>query len=115
MNGTRNLLSWDNGKGRMDTTIDKDIDHGNINAVEGVDLCVCGCKYWENDKCIDCGLLIEQVKNRRMAERGRYMLEVSLNVQITTMVHYRLPWLKDAPITDLVDITSKYRELGIIQ
>jgi len=27
---------------------------GNRYAEEGVDLCDCGCKYWENDRCIDC-------------------------------------------------------------
>ena len=21
----------------------------------GCDRCPCGCKYWENDRCIDCG------------------------------------------------------------
>lgn len=29
--------------------------HGNVLAEEGVDRCPCGCKYWENDRCIDCG------------------------------------------------------------
>ena len=29
--------------------------HNNILAREGVDRCWCGCKYWENDNCIDCG------------------------------------------------------------
>jgi len=24
-------------------------------AREGQDRCACGCKYWEHDKCIDCG------------------------------------------------------------
>ena len=24
-------------------------------ATQGVDRCECGCKYWENDRCIDCG------------------------------------------------------------
>lgn len=33
--------------------------HGNINAQEGVDRCACGSKYWENDRCIDCGELVE--------------------------------------------------------
>src|SRR5258708_6948257 len=28
---------------------------GNIEAREGCDRCSCGCKYWENDRCIDCG------------------------------------------------------------
>jgi len=29
---------------------------GNRERVEGCDLCAqCGCKYWENDVCVDCG------------------------------------------------------------
>jgi hypothetical protein len=28
---------------------------GNRVRQEGVDRCFCGCKYWENDRCIDCG------------------------------------------------------------
>lgn len=28
---------------------------GNVNAQEGLDVCACGCKYWENDQCFDCG------------------------------------------------------------
>lgn len=29
--------------------------HGNFIAEEGCDRCTCGCKYWENDRCTDCG------------------------------------------------------------
>ena len=29
--------------------------HGNKIAEEGCDRCDCGCKYWEDDCCIDCG------------------------------------------------------------
>lgn len=29
--------------------------HGNLIAQEGCTRCACGCKYWENDRCIDCG------------------------------------------------------------
>ena len=29
--------------------------HGNFVRVDGCDRCACGCKYWENDRCIDCG------------------------------------------------------------
>lgn len=29
--------------------------HGNRVRREGVDRCPCGCKYWENDRCVDCG------------------------------------------------------------
>jgi len=27
----------------------------NLQAQEGCDRCFCGCKYWENDRCVDCG------------------------------------------------------------
>lgn len=30
-------------------------ERGNLLATEGCDRCACGCKYWENDLCIDCG------------------------------------------------------------
>lgn len=52
---------------------------------------------------------------KRLADQTRYMNEVKLNVMVTTMVHYDLPWLKDAPITDLQDITAKYRAQGVIK
>jgi hypothetical protein len=28
---------------------------GNSVRQEGIDRCACGCKYWEHDRCIDCG------------------------------------------------------------
>jgi hypothetical protein len=31
------------------------LDLGNLVRQEGADRCICGCKYWENDRCIDCG------------------------------------------------------------
>lgn len=37
--------------------------HGNTTAREGVDRCFCGCKYWEDDKCIDCGTHIDKIVN----------------------------------------------------
>lgn len=30
------------------------LTHHNKNANSGMDRCECGCKYWENDRCIDC-------------------------------------------------------------
>jgi len=31
-------------------------DHdGNVARTNHVDRCWCGCKYWRNDRCIDCG------------------------------------------------------------
>jgi len=29
--------------------------NGNTVREEGVDRCPCGCKYWEDDRCVDCG------------------------------------------------------------
>ena len=29
--------------------------HGNSIAQEGCTICECGCKYWEHDRCVDCG------------------------------------------------------------
>ena len=28
---------------------------GNVVRDSGCDRCPCGCKYWENDRCVDCG------------------------------------------------------------
>ena len=28
---------------------------GNVERHDGLDRCPCGCKYWEDDRCIDCG------------------------------------------------------------
>ena len=36
--------------------------HGNKIAKEGCDRCYCGCKYWENDKCIDCGQHVSKIE-----------------------------------------------------
>lgn len=34
----------------------RNINLGNYEANEGLDYCTnCGCKYWENDTCVDCG------------------------------------------------------------
>lgn len=34
----------------------------NSVAREGLDYCICGCKYWEADFCIDCNAHISEVK-----------------------------------------------------
>ena len=40
-------------------------DHlGNTMALEGCDRCFCGCKYWENDRCVDCGLHISTIREQ---------------------------------------------------
>lgn len=40
--------------------------HNEI-AEEGVDRCFCGCKYWEHDRCIDCGTHVSELR----AEQAR--------------------------------------------
>jgi hypothetical protein len=45
--------------------------HGNRIAQEGCDRCDCGCKYWENDCCTDCGTHISQVTPQAVQERDR--------------------------------------------
>jgi hypothetical protein len=35
--------------------------HGNAVAQEGCDRCFCGCKYWENDRCVDCNTHVSNV------------------------------------------------------
>ena len=39
-----------------DPTADR---NGNLTAQSGCDRCDCGCKYWEFDRCIDCGKMHE--------------------------------------------------------
>lgn len=46
-------------------------NNGNINARDGIK-CVCGCRYWKNDKCIDCGLGFEISQNRVYAHSIRW-------------------------------------------
>ena len=35
---------------------------GNVEAREGQDRCACGCKYWEHDRCIDCGTHVREAE-----------------------------------------------------
>ena len=43
------------------------------NAVreDGVDRCPCGCKYWEGDRCIDCGGTVPEPDNSPEAVAAR--------------------------------------------
>lgn len=43
--------------------------HGNKFAREGVDRCECGCKYWENDRCHDCGAEHPDASNASLGSR----------------------------------------------
>lgn len=47
---TTPLIDYD--EDMISTTTDR---NGNYLANDGCDICACGCKYWENDRCIDCG------------------------------------------------------------
>jgi len=41
-------------------------DHGNSVARMGWDRCMCGSKYWENDKCVDCDTHVEHLPLEEM-------------------------------------------------
>jgi len=44
-----------NDHDRIQKITDDSFRLGNRVRQEGVDRCPCGCKYWENDRCVDCG------------------------------------------------------------
>ncbi len=85
--------------------------HGNVVAEEGLTTCVCGCKYWENDKCIDCGMTPERLWIIQSGERHRVMQRMQLNVAFTTMLHYDLPWL-NATVSDDLDLLNVQKDLA---
>ena len=35
----------------------------NKSATEGCSRCECGCKYWEGDRCIDCGTVHDSARH----------------------------------------------------
>ena len=35
-------------------------------ADEGITRCDCGCKYWENDRCIDCGTPVTSIADHQI-------------------------------------------------
>ncbi|HET6494071.1 MAG TPA: hypothetical protein VFH61_01755 [Thermoleophilia bacterium] len=45
--------------------------NGNKVARSGYDRCSCGCKYWEHDRCIDCGFVLTSIelRDRREAQQ----------------------------------------------
>jgi hypothetical protein len=86
---------------------------GNINAREGCDRCACGCKYWEDDYCVSCGISVERMLIQRMGAEARFMNEIKLNVLLTT-------WeagmgMESVHTLDTVTTTDKYRMMGVIQ
>lgn len=92
-------------------------EHGNINAKEGIDRCDCGCKYWENDKCIDCGQLVEIIQLRQAAKTHVFLHEMWLNCLVSTTVFYdyNFPNWPGPVVGNTEDIMSKYRKAGVIQ
>jgi len=54
----------------MRTTVAFD-RHGNRYAEEGLDRCACGSKYWEQDRCVDCGTPVT-MRSRRSPEFGGF-------------------------------------------
>jgi hypothetical protein len=38
---------------------------GNTVAREGFDRCYCGCKYWQNDHCVDCGSSVTTLRGEQ--------------------------------------------------
>jgi len=42
--------------------------HGNLIAREGQDRCGCGAKYWEQDKCVDCGTHVRHALKPELPE-----------------------------------------------
>lgn len=85
--------------------------HGNVVAQEGTLVCQCGCKYWENDKCIDCGMTPERLWIIQNAGYDRLMQQMNLNIAVTTMLHYNLPWLK-ASVSDDLDLINIQKRLS---
>ncbi len=49
---------WDGAPDRRPSP--RTITTSRPQAREGCDRCYCGCKYWENDQCIDCGTTIQE-------------------------------------------------------
>ena len=78
----------------MALRIHRQDQHGNVVAEEGLTLCTCGCKYWENDKCIDCGMTPERLWIIQSAQNQRLLMDFQINTAFTTMLHYDLPWVK---------------------
>lgn len=87
---------------------------GNINAKEGYDPCArCGCKYWENDHCIDCNMSVERSKIVWHGRAFQFGNEIWLNVQLTNL-SARLGFTEAVHNLDVVTTTEKYRAKGWI-
>lgn len=52
----------------------------------------------------------------QIAGSSRYMLEIWLNMYVTTTTYYKYGWTDHKPaVGDVVEITNKYRALGVIK
>ena len=56
-NGQTVIRQW------QETVVLAETDHGNQTATEGCSRCECGCKYWEGDRCIDCGTVHDAARH----------------------------------------------------
>src|SRR5690348_11659956 len=94
----------------MALKIQRQDKHGNVVAQEGITLCTCGSKYWENDKCIDCGMTPERLWIIQHAQDTKVGIQMQLNVAFTTMLYYDLPWVNAAVSEELEmqNITKRY-------
>jgi hypothetical protein len=48
--------------------------HGNLIAREGCDICGCGCKYWEDDTCVDCGTHVKHALQPELPETSNSII-----------------------------------------
>lgn len=51
---------------------------GNRWAEEGLDRCTCGSKYWEHDRCIDCGTPVTMRNHSPFGPAGSGSLKATL-------------------------------------
>ncbi len=52
----------------------------NKIALEGVDRCDCGCKYWENDRCVDCTATIGYSLTTQINEKIEEVVDLKWEV-----------------------------------
>jgi len=51
---------------------------GNRYAEEGLDRCACGSKYWEGDRCVDCGTPVTMRKRSPFGPTGSGALHATM-------------------------------------
>ena len=60
----------------MSTQDERNKRLGNEVRVSGADRCYCGCKYWENDQCIDCGGTLPMPEDEPTMSIAQFLYEV---------------------------------------